>query len=144
MSDYQFCSIQTKKTLDKAKENNIDIDKEEKNVELRFLGLSTSLTLVDSPRRYDCLPYPEFSDHSWLQLWQWHAYAHRTPQSSTDHDLLSEVDRRGKYSSQLSSLLLILFFLNVCIKQLIKGFLEKLVTDQYQYKKPKTLALTSY
>lgn len=55
-------------------------------------------TWGEPPRKYDCLPYPEFSDHSWLRLWQWHVYAHRIPQSSMDHDLLSGVDMRDRES----------------------------------------------
>lgn len=48
----------------------------------------------DSPWSYDSLPYQVFSDHSWLQLWQWHVCVHRTPQSSMDRDLLSAEQRK--------------------------------------------------
>lgn len=46
-------------------------------------------TLPHSPCRYDSLPYPLFSFHSWLPMRQQHACGHRTPQSSTDHFQLS-------------------------------------------------------
>lgn len=57
---------------------------------------SLGRALVEPPRKYDCLPYPEFSDHSWLRLWQWHVYVHRIPQSSKDHGLLSGEDMRDR------------------------------------------------
>lgn len=57
---------------------------------------SLGRALVEPPRKYDCLPYPEFSDHSWLRLWQWHVYVHRIPQSSRDHGLLSGVGMRDR------------------------------------------------
>lgn len=90
---------------DSARENNVH----ERNIRwssymrvymdtnfLVTLRPSLGRAIVEPPRKYDCLPYPEFSDHSWLRLWQWHVYVHRIPQSSRDHGLLSGVDMRDR------------------------------------------------